>query len=222
MPSPSWSERRQGGAARRIKDGRRRQSSDRGVSVQGRWPERLCLHLHQPANPEHWTRLLKVMGREDLIGDQRYARPDARTERREEVDAIVSEWTMRHDKHTAMDLVSRATIPAGAVLDTAELAADKTFAGARHPPDHETSGGRRLCHERLAGSFRRPDPGPSAPRRFSGQHGEEVLAEWLKMDRDQIGCAAERRDGRADDRISSALSRTRAGCASSRSIGPRC
>jgi crotonobetainyl-CoA:carnitine CoA-transferase CaiB-like acyl-CoA transferase len=46
------------------------------------------------ANPEHWTRLLKVMGREDLIGDKRYDDPDARTQRREEVDAIVSEWTI--------------------------------------------------------------------------------------------------------------------------------
>ena len=31
------------------------------------------------ANPEHWNRLLKVMGREDLIGDPNYATPDART-----------------------------------------------------------------------------------------------------------------------------------------------
>lgn len=54
------------------------------------------------ANPEHWNRLLKVMGREDLIGDARYADPDARTERREEVDAIVTEWTRKHDKHAAM------------------------------------------------------------------------------------------------------------------------
>ena len=35
------------------------------------------------ANPEHWTRLLKVMRREDLIGDPNYATPEARTERRE-------------------------------------------------------------------------------------------------------------------------------------------
>ena len=27
------------------------------------------------ANPEHWERLLKVVGREDLIGDQRYLTP---------------------------------------------------------------------------------------------------------------------------------------------------
>src|ERR1700755_3453629 len=63
------------------------------------------------ANPEHWTRLLKVMGREDLIGDERFSTPAARTEHRAEVDRIVSEWTIHHDKHTAMQLVGSATIP---------------------------------------------------------------------------------------------------------------
>src|ERR1700684_3261759 len=71
------------------------------------------------ANPEPWKRLLKVMGREDLLGDPNYDTPDARTQRREEVDAIVSAWTRQHDKHEAMRLVSHATIPSGAVLDTA-------------------------------------------------------------------------------------------------------
>ena len=74
------------------------------------------------ANPEHWTRLLKVMGREDLIGDARYADTGRPHGTREEVDRIVSEWTIRHDKQTAMDLVGSATIPSGAVLDTTELA----------------------------------------------------------------------------------------------------
>src|SRR6195952_4936688 len=79
------------------------------------------------ANPEHWTRLLTVMGREDLLGDARFANPAARTEHREEVDRIVSEWTLRHNKHTAMRSVGGATIPAGAVLDTRALADDPTF-----------------------------------------------------------------------------------------------
>ncbi len=79
------------------------------------------------ANPQHWERLLKVMGREDLIGDPNYSTPEARTARREEVDAIVSSWSRQHDKHEAMRLVGSATIPAGAVMDTMELANDKTF-----------------------------------------------------------------------------------------------
>ena len=59
------------------------------------------------ANPEHWTRLLKVMGREDLIGDPMYADPDARTERREEVDAIVSAWT-RQPRQARSDAAGRS------------------------------------------------------------------------------------------------------------------
>ena len=35
-----------------------------------------------------------------------HSTPDARTEHREEVDAIVANWTRQHDKHEAMRLVS--------------------------------------------------------------------------------------------------------------------
>jgi formyl-CoA transferase len=137
------------------------------------------------ANPEHWTRLLKVLGREDLIGDERYATPDARTERREEVDAIVSEWTKKHDKHEAMRLVSHATIPAAAVLDTAELSADKTFQerGIRQTMKHPTAGDYVMSGWPVRFGGATP-PVTAAP--LLGQHGEEVLAEWLKMEKDEI------------------------------------
>ncbi len=51
------------------------------------------------ANPDHWDRLLKVMGREDLIGDLRYADAFARLEREAEVDGIIATWTRRHTKY---------------------------------------------------------------------------------------------------------------------------
>ena len=107
------------------------------------------------ANPEHWNRLLKVMGREDLLGDPMYDTPDARTEHREEVDAIVANWTKQHDKHEAMRLVSAATIPSGAVMDTMELANDQSFVkrGIRQVMQHPQ--GRRLHDERLAGALLR-------------------------------------------------------------------
>jgi formyl-CoA transferase len=138
------------------------------------------------ANPEHWTRLLKVMGREDLIGDPRYDTPDSRTERREEVDAIVSEWTIKHDKREAMNLVSLATIPSGAVLDTAELAADKNFEerGIRQTMKHPVVGDYVMSGWPVRFGGKTPAVA-SAP--LLGQHGEEVLAQWLKLDKDQIG-----------------------------------
>ena len=54
------------------------------------------------ANAEHWTRLLKRIGREDLIDDQRYETRDARLEHSVEVDEIVSQWTRQHTKQAAM------------------------------------------------------------------------------------------------------------------------
>ncbi len=141
------------------------------------------------ANPEHWTRLLKVMGREDLMGDPRYSTPAARTENREEVDAIVSEWTRKHDKHTAMQMVSGATIPSGAVLDTRELADDKSFQERKirqtmkHPAigDYVMSG----WPVRFGG-----EPPAVGPAPLLGQHSANVLEDWLKLDKDTIGTLA--------------------------------
>jgi len=137
------------------------------------------------ANPEHWTRLLKVMGREDLIGDPRYSSPAARTEHREEVDAIVAAWTIQHDKHTAMELVGGATIPAGAVLDTRELAEDQSFVdrGIRQPMAHPTHGAYVMSGWPVRFGGATPAVGP-AP--LLGQHGQEVLAEWLGYDPGKI------------------------------------
>ena len=65
------------------------------------------------ANPEHWPRLLKLIGREE-----RYATPDARLQREAEVDAIVTGWTKEHTKQEAMAQLSAVGVPAGAVLDS--------------------------------------------------------------------------------------------------------
>ena len=129
----------------------------------------------------HWTRLLEVMGRQDLIGAERYSTPAARNERRAEVDEIVSEWTRQHDKHTAMRLVGGATIPAGAVLDTRELADDRSFEERKirqtmhHPVvgDYVMSG----WPVRFGGETPALRPAP-----LLGEHNEQVLAEWLAGD----------------------------------------
>ena len=110
------------------------------------------------ANPEHWNRLLKVMGREDLLGDPMYDTPDARTQHREEVDAIVANWTKQHDKHEAMRLVSAAddSVRCGDGYDGAFQRQE--LRGSWHPAGDASSAGRRLHDERLAGAFLRLDP----------------------------------------------------------------
>lgn len=73
------------------------------------------------ARDHQWKALLKVIGREDLLDDPRFATGPLRYENREEVDRVVSEWTMKHTKFEAMRILQEGGMPAGAVMDTQEL-----------------------------------------------------------------------------------------------------
>src|SRR2546421_3412844 len=55
------------------------------------------VHTNASGN-HHWQRLLAVIGREELADDRRFSTPKARFEHREEVDAMLSEWTRTRDK----------------------------------------------------------------------------------------------------------------------------
>tara|TARA_A100001037_G_scaffold265149_1_gene256432 strand:+ start:131 stop:1327 length:1197 start_codon:yes stop_codon:yes gene_type:complete len=139
-----------------------------------------------PANPEHWNRLLKVMGREDLLDDERYNTAAARVEHADEVNALVAEWTKQHDKRTAMKLVGEATVPSGAVLDTRELADDKTFEDRKirqtmhHPKvgDYVMSG----WPVRFGG-----EPPAIGPAPLLNEHHGSVLKDWLGEETVQSG-----------------------------------
>src|SRR6201993_1553946 len=136
--------------------------------------------LTSRANPEHWPRLLKLIGREDLIGDERYATPDARLQREAEVDAIVSGWTKEHTKQEAMAQLSAVGVPAGAVLDTQELI-DEPSLYERGILQQMTHGERNMVMPtwpvRFDGVPTKVEPAP-----LLGEHTTEVLSDWLGLD----------------------------------------
>ncbi len=132
------------------------------------------------ANPDHWDRLLKVVGREDLIGDARYATPADRVARESEVDEVISGWTRTRNKIDAMHAVGEAGIPAGAVLDTDELNNDVSF---------ETRGIMQTMVHPVHRPFKMPawpvrvdgKPTRVKPSPMLGQHTDEVLSDWLGL-----------------------------------------
>ena len=130
------------------------------------------------ANPEHWTRLLKVIGREDLVGDARYDTNQARSQRAAEVDEIIAAWTRQHSKEEAMRIIGEAGVPAGAVFDTLELMNDTSLAerGIMQTVAHPTTGRYKMpaWPVRFDGSPPRVKPSPQL-----GQHNAEVLGGWL-------------------------------------------
>jgi crotonobetainyl-CoA:carnitine CoA-transferase CaiB-like acyl-CoA transferase len=147
--------------------------------------------LTSRANPEHWPRLLKLIGREDLIGDERYATSDARLQREAEVDAIVTGWTKERTKQEAMAQLSAVGVPAGAVLDTQELIDEPSFY-ERGILQQMTHGERNMVMPtwpvRFDGVPTKVEPAP-----LLGEHTTEVLSDWLGLDAAAI--AQLRQDG---------------------------
>ncbi len=133
------------------------------------------------ASPIYWHRLLALIGREDLIGDPDFETGEARLEREEEVDAMISEWTRQYDKHEAMRLVGAAGIPAGAVLDTDELQNDQSFAdrGIMQTMAHPTNGDFKMPAWPVRHNGAAPEL-TAAP--LLGANAEDVLGSWLEMD----------------------------------------
>jgi formyl-CoA transferase len=71
--------------------------------------------------PAMWDGCLRAMGREDLIGDQRYQATKERLQRREEVEKMFTAWSMSLTKYEVLEALGRQGVPCGAVLDTADM-----------------------------------------------------------------------------------------------------
>jgi crotonobetainyl-CoA:carnitine CoA-transferase CaiB-like acyl-CoA transferase len=132
------------------------------------------------ANPEHWSRLMTLMGHEELINDPRYATPADRMQNEATVDAIITDWTLRHTKYEAMKLVGGVGVPSGAVLDTMELQNDQTFVdrGIMQTIEHPKLGSYKMPTWPV-----RVDGKPPLLKRAPelGEHTGSVLVSWLGM-----------------------------------------
>lgn len=137
----------------------------------------ICIYTSH-ANPDHWRRVLHVIGRADLVSDERYATQAARVQREAEVDAMIAAWAARHDKLEAERLLGSAGIPAGAVRDTQELLDEPGFEarGVMQSVAHAVRGTHRMPGWPVLHDGCAPALG-AAP--LLGEHTQSVLSDWL-------------------------------------------
>lgn len=161
-------------------------------ACRGGGPNDYCYVYGSRASSVHWQRLLKVMGREDLADDPRFATAQERHKHVAEVDALIAGWMKDHDKYEAMRILGEAGVPAGAVLDTQEITDD--------PGMREREVIVELNHPER-GAFTMPgwpvklsdSHVPVEPAPVLGADNAAVYAEWLDLDEDEL--AALKRDG---------------------------
>ena len=142
----------------------------------GSRPDDAVYVMLQADSPETFPALLRIIGREDLANDERYATPPARNKHADSLTEIIQTWTRRHDKREVMRRFAEAGIPCGAVLDTVEVLADphlrarETVVDVEHPT--------RGCYTTIGSPVRLADSNVALrPAPLLGQHTDEVLAD---------------------------------------------
>ena len=127
---------------------------------------------------EEWAALCRVMGREELARDARFASNDARMANHDGIDPIIAAWTDGFSKTEVMERLQHAGVRAGAVFNARDMHLDPhskargLLETVEFPPERGL--GKRVIIGRPWRLSRTPlatrGPGP-----MLGQHNREIL-----------------------------------------------
>ncbi len=138
------------------------------------------------ASDEQWNRLLNVIGRAELVSDERYATLGARVQRMDEVDAIVSAYTSPRTKNDAFQVLVGAGVTCAPVRDLDEVVNDEHMLGrqALEWVEHPLYGRIPLPRSSLRfGDLPMPAIHPSGE---VGRDNATVFGDWLGLGPDAL------------------------------------
>jgi formyl-CoA transferase len=136
-----------------------------------------------------WDALCIAIDQPELADDERFATPKLRLQNREELTAIVEQWTRARTKWEAMEHLGRHGLPVGAVFDTRDLFEHPHLLerGMVSEIDHPTRGKWKMLAPPFHMSKSRVEMTP-AP--LLGEHTDEVLGEELGLDQTALAALA--------------------------------
>jgi formyl-CoA transferase len=138
-----------------------------------------------PDNGEMFVAVAEIIGRPDLLTDERFATPPARARNAAALSEIIEGWTRQRPKHEVMQAFAGKGIVCGAVLDTAEVLADPHLRarGTVFDLDNPTRGTYSMigCPVRLSDS-----PFETHPAPLMGEHTDEVLTSLAGYSADEV------------------------------------
>ena len=147
------------------------------------------MHIHCGSDRQ-WERMARLMGRDDLLADPRFATMLSRGEHRELIDEAVRAWTSGLDKMAAMRALGTAGVPAGALRSTTEVLADGDLRERGIFVTVDDPGRGAVTIPGYPVRMSRSPARVEAPPR-PGEHTEAVLRDWLGEDARALGLLGE-------------------------------
>lgn len=133
-----------------------------------------------------WRRFCRTIGQPALLDDPRFATIPARREHRDEVAAIITQWTDTRSKTEVVNTLTPAGVPAAPVNNVAEMVADPQVQAREMFVTHEhpvygpvTVTGTPLKLSETPGTIERLAPLP-------GEHNAEVFVDLLGYSQDDL------------------------------------
>jgi len=138
------------------------------------------------SNEEEWKALCEVIGRPDLTDIPRFADMFARHQDQEELDKVISAWTIKQTDYEAMHILQGKGVPASAVLSNSQIIRDPHLRerGFCVEDDHPDTGKRTM-----AGFSWHLNRTPGKALRYApllGEHNIEVFCGLLGMSEDEV------------------------------------
>ncbi|WP_280416626.1 CaiB/BaiF CoA transferase family protein [Nocardia carnea] len=137
-----------------------------------------------------FQRYMEIIERPDLAADPDLRDNAGRWRRREELDAAISDWTVRHTREEAVKILDEAGVPSGPIYTAADICADEQYAARNMIQQFPVDTG---AAEPATVGFPGIVPvigGESLPIRTIGpdlgEHTREVLASVLRLTDDEI------------------------------------
>jgi CoA:oxalate CoA-transferase len=144
------------------------------------------------ADNHRWRKLCAVMGRPELAEDSRFAKLSGRSSHRDEIDALIGQWTSTRSRAELMELLNSSDIICGVVKELPEVMSDPHLLerGALQQLDHPQLGPITIFTSPL-----RFNGEPSRPRSASpmlGADNQRVYCGELGISAEQFASLRER------------------------------
>jgi CoA:oxalate CoA-transferase len=133
-----------------------------------------------------WQRFTKLIGREDLANDPRFATSEQRRRNRDYMDSLAKGWFADKMRDEAVKLLVEAGVPAGPVNTITEAIVDPQIQARKMIVDLEHPGVGKMPLYGIVIKLSKTPGSIETPVPHIGQHNEEIYCNLLGYKKDEL------------------------------------